>query len=205
MILEMWGQFPKLLEQNINGLLDQAYPNPTKAFQLYKSCKMEELWSENFAKFSAALEDYFGKPRQLRKKSDIDRFLDRPMDSEVFKSFHLTFRTGLVAEEALQNVASWAHNLMRISLKTSTTIISLDVLTKTLQALTTPAPYEKEINFEFEDFCVSWKRTVGKLYGSQHDHELRGVLRELRELKAQIERDETKPITVVTPTIYLTQ
>lgn len=205
MIREMWGQFPRLLEQNLNGLLDQAFPNPTKAFQLYKSCKMEDLWSENFAKFSEKLEHYFARPRQLRKKSDFDRFLDRPMDSEVFKSFHLNFRTAVVSEESLANVASWAHNLMRVSLKTSTIAISLDVMTKTLQNLTNPAPFEKDINLEFEDFCVSWKRTLNKLFGNQHDQEMRGILRELRALKAQLELDEAKPIAVVSPTIYLTQ
>lgn len=205
MLREMWSQFPRLIEQNINGLLDQAYPNPTVAFRLYKTCKMEDMWTENFEKFSGALENYFGKPRKLRKKADLDRLLDRPVDSETYKAFHLTFRTGIVAEEALLNVASWAHNLMRVSLKSSSPAISLETLTHTLQALTNPAPFEKEINLEFEDFCATWKKTVTKEHGQALVTELNVFLKELRALKAQLDTTDTTPVLAPSPTLYLTQ
>lgn len=205
MLREMWNQFPKLLEQNINGLLEQAFPNPTLAFRLYKTCKMEDFWSENFEKFSVALEDYFAKPKRLRKKADLDQLMDRPVDSETFKTFHLTFRTGLVAEEELRKVASWAHNLMRVSFKSSSPAISLETLTLTLQALTNPAPFEKEINLEFEDFCASWQKTVTKEHGQALLAELNVFLKELRTLKTQLDTTDSTPVIALQPALYLTQ
>lgn len=209
MVREMWTQFPRLLEQNIDSLLDQAFPNPTKAFQLYKTCKNEDLWSRNFQEFSTALEEYFSKPRRSRKKSDLDRAFDRPLDSETFKAFHLTFRTASVAEESISALASWAHNLMRVSLKTDSSTISIETLTLTLQSLTNPAPFEKEQNLEFEDFCVSWRKTVTKKHGEAIVTELNGILRELRTLKAnldaQTEVELSTPVLGPTPLINLTQ
>lgn len=205
MVREMWAQFPKLLEQNINGLLDNGFPNPTKAFQLYKSCKNEELWTDNFQAFSLALEAYFAKPRRLRKKADLDQVLERPIDSETYKAFHLTFRTATIAEDSVINIASWAHNLMRVSLKTSSSTISLETLTQTLQALTNPAPFEKEINLEFDDFCESWRKTVTKKHGQALITELNGILRELRTLKTLLETEDTTPVSSPLPSIYLTQ
>jgi hypothetical protein len=208
MIQELWSRFPRVLEQNINGLLDEAYPNQSKAFQLYKSCQAEAHWDENFQKFSGVLEEFFSKPRAARKKSDLDRALGRPADFEIFKAFHLTFRTALVAEEAISRVASWAHNLMRVSLKSSADVISLNVVTETLQSLTNPAPFEKEIDFEFEDFCAAWKKTVWKLFGSKQNEPLNLILGQLRALKVEMENQErleaSEPRAYIS-SVYLTQ
>lgn len=205
MLREMWAQFPKLLEQNINGLLDKAFPNPNKAFQLYKSCKHEEAWSQNYAQFARAIESYFAKPRRLRRKADLDQVFERPIDSETYKAFHLTFRTGTVTEDALLNIASWAHNLMRVSLRSSSQTISVETLTQTLQALTNPGQFEKEIDLEFSDFCDAWKKTVTKAHGQALVTELNGILREIRTLQSEQMLEDTVPVIVLNPTIYLTQ
>ncbi|MES2856897.1 MAG: hypothetical protein V4692_13595, partial [Bdellovibrionota bacterium] len=132
MIKELWGSFPRLLEQNINGLLDGALPNSTKAFMLYKACKNDDLWNGTFDQFYSRLEEFYARPKVQRKKSDFDRFLDRPMDQEIYTGFHLNFRTALVSEKSVMDLASWTHNLIRVSKKLDSEIISLEIITQTL-------------------------------------------------------------------------
>lgn len=185
MIQELWGSFPRLLEQNINGLLDTAEPNPTKAFQLYKACKNDDLWRENFDQFSKALHEFYAAPRHQRRKSAFDQFLDRPMPSDIFLQFHLNFRTAVVEERAVNDLASWAHNLIRVGKKTMSAVISLDVMTKTLKAITQPGPFDKAENIEFEDFCSVWKKTVTKLFGTKEDREFQAIVGELRKINQE--------------------
>ncbi len=204
MINELWGSFPRLLEQNINGLLETAEPNPTKAFQLYKSCKNDDLWRENFDQFAKALQAYYAKPRHQRRKSQFDQYLDRPMPSEIFLSFHLNFRTAAVDERSVIELASWAHNLIRVSRKTLSSVFSLDVMTKTIQAVINPGPYDKAENIEFEDFCSVWKKTVTKIFGSQQDRELLAVVTELRKIHTEHKEMEELSGLIRLPLLQIT-
>lgn len=196
MIGELWNDFPRLLERNIQGLLGEAYPNSVKAYQLYKSCQNEGLWSENFEKFSAHLENFFSASRSKsqRKKSDFDIYLNRPMDQDIFSQFHLNFRTGIVSETSLRNLANWAHNLMRVSKKSKSEVISLEVMIQTLRAITTPGPLDKTENIEFDDFCSAWKKIVFKFYGKKHDVELSTLLVELEEIHAASKANQENEI-----------
>ena len=179
---DLWGSFPRLLEQNINGLLDHAEPNPVKAFQLYKACKNEDVWRENFDSFSKVLAAFYAKPRGTRRKSAIDQLLDRPMPSDVFQNFHLTFRTAAIEEKQISDLASWAHNLIRVSRKTINAVIGLDVMTATLKSVVNPGPLDKEENIDFDDFCGAWKKTVKTKFGDQHAEEFTQLVNELQKL-----------------------
>lgn len=110
MISELWNRFPRLLEENINGLLEGATPNRMKAFHLYKNCKSEGLWKDGFSEFSDLLDDYFQKPKYERTKSAFDRYLRKPMDHNLFSEFYLDFRTADVQQSSVYEIASWAHN-----------------------------------------------------------------------------------------------
>lgn len=202
----MWETFPRQLEQNINGLLDSAEPNSAKAFQLYKTCKNEDLWRDSFEEFAKRLGDFYARPRPQRRKSDFDAFLDRPMDRVVYEGFHLNFRTALVNGKSVHEIASWAHHLIRVGAKTTSAVISVDVLHRTLIRIVNPPLFEKAENIEFEDFCRAWSKTVFTLYGRRHDPELNSLLRELRWLHKQILESETATRDrELYPTIYLTQ
>lgn len=206
MIQEWWQSFPRLLEQKINALLDDVEPSPAKAFQLYKTCQMENLWSDSFEKFSRKLMDFYSKPRRDRRKSDLDRLLDRPINSRLFENFHLNFHNALVNSSTVMNIVSWAHNLMRVSLKTDSVVISLDVLGRTLHYITHPPLFEKSENILFEDFCNSWKKIVFQLFGKKYDAELNKIMNELQWLNTQIkEAEEAHGGPIFFPTIYLTQ
>lgn len=207
MIQELWHSFPRLLEQHIHSLLDRAEPNSMKAFHLYKSCQRENLWNESFEKFSSRLGDFFAKPRAERRKSDLDLLMNRPVSSDVFADFHLDFRSAVVDSRALLNIASWAHHLMRVSLKTDCAVISGDVLTRTLQRLTQPGVSEKADGLEFDDFCLAWKKIVFGLFGRKYDTEFQRILRELDHLQATLREEEKEKAEgrAFLPTIYLTQ
>jgi len=185
MINELWGSFPRLLEQNVNGLLEAAEPNPTKAFQLYRTCKSEDLWRENFEKFSTALREFYSKPRSQRRKSHFDRLLDRPMDAHVFQNFHLTFRTASVDDRALNDLASWAHHLIRVSKKSLSEVFSLEVMTQTLRAVVNPGPLDKDENIEFDDICEKWKTVVEKSFGATQAAELKVLVKELQKMNSE--------------------
>ncbi len=206
MIKELWRSFPQLLEEKINSLLDEAEPSPQKAFQLYKTCQRENLWSEGFEKFAEKLERFFSVPRHERRKSDLDSLLDRPVSATVFADFHLNFRSGLVSSAAVLNIASWAHNIMRLGYKTDSAVISTDVISRTLNYITHPPFFEKAENIEFEDFCAAWKKTVFSLFGRQYDAEMEKIVAELRWLNTQLKAEEKVEKRVgFVPTIYLTQ
>ncbi|UXR63939.1 hypothetical protein EZJ49_12775 [Bdellovibrio bacteriovorus] len=206
MIKELWQNFPRLIEEKINALLDEAEPSQAKAFQLYKTCQQENLWSESFEKFSEHLDHFFALPKHDRRKSELDRLLDRPMHSSVFAGFHLNFRTASVSSRSVAGLANWAHNLMRVGYKTDSAVISMDVLTKTLHYITHPPFFEKAENIEFEDFCAAWKKTVFGLFGKKYDAELDKIVSELRWLQTQIKNEEKAlQKSGFVPTIYLTQ
>jgi hypothetical protein len=202
MMQHLWKLFPQLLVQKINGLLDAAEPSPTKAFHLYKTCQREQLWQDSFEKFSDHLRDFFSQPKDYRAKSYFDSFLERPMNRHIFDEFQLTFRTANVNARDVVDTANWAHNMMRISCKSESEVISSDVLGRTLQDITNPPPYEKDHDIEFEDFCIAWKKIVFKLFGKTHDSEMNRILKELRWLNAELKKPE---VSNFTPSIYLTQ
>lgn len=205
MIKELWGSFPRLLEQNINGLLDTAEPRPTKAFQLYKRCQQEALWSGTYEEFSKVLNEFFSKPRVQRRKSDVDKFLDRPMDHDVFSAFHLNFRTALVNEKEVDDLASWTHHLMRVAKKTESEVISLETIAKTLKSITNPKPFDKAEDITFDDFCETWKKTVFSSFGESFDREFSSLVTELRVINAELKELETASPGSAFPTLYLTQ
>lgn len=206
MIRELWNAFPHLLVKKINGLLDTAEPNPAKAFQLYKTCQNENLWQETFDLFSRRLNDFFNLPRGERRKSDFDRYLNAPMSHSLYEQFQLTFRSACVDQGALLNIASWAHHLMRVRRKTESVVISADVMTQTLRYLTNPPLFEKDENIDFDDFCLAWKKTVFKIFGRKHDHELNDILQELQRINTQLAQEDLKEEQgLFVPSIYLTQ
>lgn len=177
-----------------------------KAFHLYKTCQSEKLWQGTFEKFSSHLRDFFSLPKSERRKSYLDLLLDRPMERGVFEEFHLTFRTAVVSNKSLLDLASWAHHLVRVGYKTNSVVISEDVFTKTLNYITNPPHFEKDRDIEFEDFCEAWKKIVYRAFGKKYDSELNAILRELRWLNAQIrDADNEAKEKGFFPTIYLTQ
>ena len=206
MIKELWQSFPQLMEQKINALLDEAEPTSTKAFQLYKSCQRENLWNESFEKFSKHLETFFALPKNDRRKSVLDAIMDRPVDATTFTEFELNFRNAQVDGMAVQNIASWAHHLMRVSMKSESLVISQDVLSKTLNNLIHPSLFEKAQNILFEDFCTAWRKTVFALFGKKYDADLEKIFSEIRWLQRQIKKEESERAEgLFVPTIYLTQ
>ncbi|MEN0058762.1 MAG: hypothetical protein AAGB31_08000 [Bdellovibrio sp.] len=206
MVKELWNAFPRLLEEKINALLDEAEPNPMKAFQLYKTCQNEGLWSQPYESFSEVLEKFFSLSKIERRKSDLDALLERPLSADLFESFQLTFRNAVVNNKSLLDIASWAHHLLRLNRKTDSSIISPEVLTKTLRTITNPPLWEKAQNIEFEDFCQAWKKTVFTLFGKKYDAELQDILNELRWLHQNIQEEiQASTRTPFVPTIYLTQ
>ncbi|WP_415062149.1 hypothetical protein [Bdellovibrio sp.] len=204
MIKELLHSFPRLLEQKIDALLDEAEPSPAKAFQLYKACQRENLWMDSFEKFSEHLNHFFGLPKSERRKSDLDQFLDRPAHAALYEDFQLNFRNALVDSRAVLDIASWAHHLMRVSYKSESAVISSEVLLKTLHYITNPPLFEKSQDIKFEDFCSAWKKIVFKLFGKKYDSELHRILNELQWFNTQIKTEETTQERFI-PGIYLTQ
>lgn len=190
MIKELWNSFPYLIEGKINSLLDRAEPTSIKCFQLFKACQNEELWSGPFEKFSAQIKKYFSIPARERKKSDLDRFLERPLPTDLFPLFHLTFHNAEILDHDLHQIASWSHNILRLGVRANSVVISQDVLFKTLHYITHPPLFEKSLHIQFEDFCEAWKKIVFKLFGRQHDAEFTRIINELRWLQTQIKKEE---------------
>lgn len=207
MIRELWSTFPRLLVERINGLLDEAEPSLAKAFQLYKTCQSENLWNDTFEKFSLHLNQFFALNKFDRRKSVLDAVLNAPMSTATYEDFNLNFRNAVVDNQSVINLANWAHHLMRVGHKTSSVVISEDVLCKTLNYITHPPLFEKASNIEFEDFCDAWKKTVFKLFGKQYDGEFQKILKELHWLQAQLKEEERQREARPSffPTIYLTQ
>lgn len=208
MIKELWHSFPRTLEQRINALLDEAEPTPAKAFQLYKVCQNENLWTESYEKFQKHLNDFFALPKTERRKSQVDAFLNAPLHTHLFEDFDLNFRNAVVDNRSLLNLANWAHHLMRVAQKTECLVISEDVLVKTLRYITNPPLFEKAKDIKFEDFCDAWKKIVFNLFGRKYDAEFQKILRELEWLQAQLKNEELQQQErrpAFMPTIYLTQ
>ena len=194
--------FPRLIEERINNLLDEAEPNRMKAYQIYKTCQNENLWSNSFADFSEHLSNYFSSPKNERSKARFDSYLERPMHKSVFEIFALDFRTAVVNSRSLHMVASWAHNLIRVNFRDSQTI-SMDVMTRTLGLITNPTPFEKAQDIEFEDFCTAWKRTVHALFGKKYETDVNALLEEFVRLNLE-QKDADRTVRFI-PELYLTQ
>ncbi|AGH95795.1 hypothetical protein [Pseudobdellovibrio exovorus] len=210
---ETWKFFPQILEKKINHLLDEAEPNQAKAYQLYKTCKNENLWNNSFEIFAIHLHDFFSLAKSERAKSYFDNFLDRPMERSIYESFDLTFRTATVNSQSLLNVANWSHEQMIHNCQTAqeeSVVLSVDILTKTLHYITNPPLHEKDQQIEFEDFCQTWKKTVFLLFGKKYDSELETVLQQIRKLAFDLKQAEQKTLEkekspTFIPSIFLTQ
>jgi hypothetical protein len=202
---DVWDLFPRLIEQKINNLLDTAEPSAMKSFQLYKACKNESLWCNSYELFCVHLNDFFSTPKNERAKSYFDKFLDRPMDRALYDNFELNFRNACISLEAVQQVADWSCRMIQKGCKTQSVVASIDVLTKTIQDITNPLPFEKEHSIEFEDFCISWKKTVFKLFGKKYDPDMNKILNEIRWLNNKLKNPELENPRVSKPSIYLTQ
>lgn len=203
---DSWKLFPRLIEQKINHLLDEAEPNEAKAYQLYKTCKNENLWRNSFQLFNVHLGDFFSQPKSERAKSYFDNFLDRPMNRSIFDDFQLTFRTADVNSKSLSDTADWSRRMLEENCKSGAQVTSTEVLTKTLRSITSPPLFEKDHDIEFEDFCIAWKKTVFTIFGNKHDAELETILREIRWLNKLLKNPELQVEKVnFRPGIYLTQ
>ena len=185
MMQELWKSFPREIEYRIGRLLDEAIPNSTKAFQLYKACQNEGLWSESFEKFSNCLNDFFTVRRVDRSKGQFDGYLNRPMDFIIYEDFYLNFKSADISKVAIRDLAGWAHNLMRVHLKTESEIISVEVLNKALVKVTSPISGDKVTEILFEDFCQAWNQVVKGLFGLKHDTKMQFLLRDLQRLDQQ--------------------
>ncbi len=206
MIQDTWKLFPRLIEQRINGLLEEAEPSNTKAYQLYKTCKSENLWRNSFELFNVHLSDYFSLPKSERAKSYFDKFLDRPMNRSIYDSFSLSFRTAHINFEALSQTASWSHNVLKINSSGAEEIISSHVFFETLHRITNPPLLEKESDIDFEDFCIAWKKTVFTIFGSKFNSDMEELLKEVRWLNKLQKNPELRLEKFkLKPSIYLTQ
>ena len=200
---DMWKLFPKLIEQKINALLDEAEPNRMKAFQLYKTCQNENLWNHSFEKFSEQLTSFFSLPKVERSKSCFDFYLNRPMHRSIFEQFNLDFRNSVVNGASLMNLSNWTHHMLRTNCTVISPVTSLDVFKKTFSSIVNPAPFEKAEEIEFDDFCSVWKRTVFNLFGHRYDQDLTRILNEVEKLNH--EQDLADKTQRFIPGIYLTQ
>lgn len=206
MLKEVWSSFPQQIVQKINGLLDQAQPNSLKAYQIFKMCQSEALWDKSYSEFSFLLETFYQVPRGERTKSQMDQFLNRPMDFSCFESVHLGFRTAEIGQSEIRDIASWAHNMLRLHYEKTSSVATVECLSKTIFELTHPGFDEKDQDIDFEDFCLAWTKTVGSLYGQQFATEHQAMLTELRQLDRALKaRVAQLPRPAILDRIYLTQ
>lgn len=206
MIADLWETFPRALVHHVNGLLDTATPTPHRAFMIYKACQTEGLWEESFEKFSHHLTAYYATPRSYRKKSDFDRHLLRPMSKITSEIMQLNFNSAQLCSKSIQQIASWAHHVIRCGYRTESEVIAIDILDRSLQLMTQPEPGTRLDQVDFEDFCEAWQTVSRRSLGHRCDQELQGILQELREIDRQLKEAElyAKKRSVL-PTIYLTQ
>jgi hypothetical protein len=208
MMQQLWKLFPRHLEQRLNQLLDQAVPNPTKMFQLYKTCQSENLWEENLENFAAHVNVFCSVPRNERRKSQLDSWLNRPLDRSIYENFHFTFRSVFIEPTEIRNIASWAHHLMRLNMKVQAEAISIQVLEKTFERMTQPTTFDKESDLEFSDFCETWKSVIGPNWDSKKKFELDQLLEDLYQLDVRsknIDAQVTVSLAVERTQIDLTQ
>jgi len=206
MLQETWNTFPRQIVQKINGLLDQAQPNSLKAFHIYKMCKNENLWDKSYSEFSFLLSQFYQTHPAERSKSQMDQFLNRPIDWRSFESVQLTFRTAEINPGEVRDIASWAHHMLRLHYQNTSPISSVDTLNKTIFDLTHPDFGGKVSDFDFEDFCEAWKDAADKLYGKKFEAEHQIVLSELCTLNNALEKRalELSSRTML-DRVYLTQ
>ncbi len=205
MLQETWNTFPRQIVQKINGLLDQAQPNRLKAFHIYKMCKSENLWDKSFSEFSFLLEGYYHTHPAERSKSQIDQFLNRPMDWRSYESINLNFHTADIGLTEVRDIASWAHHMLRLHYEKTSPISSVEALSKTIFDLTHPSYNGKDHDIDFEDFCDAWKDAVDKLYGKKFEAEHQMVISELRNLNQILESRALELPAHRINRIYLTQ
>jgi len=206
MLQETWNTFPRQIVQKINGLLDQAQPNSLKAFHIYKMCKNENLWDKSYSEFSFLLEGFYQTHPAERSKSQVDQFLNRPIDWRSFESLKLSFRTADIGPGEIRDIASWAHHMLRLHYEETSPISSVESLSKAVYDLTHPEFNGKDEHIDFEDFCEAWKNAVDKLYGKKFEDEHKLVLSELRTLNLLMERRALElPSRSLLDRIYLTQ
>jgi len=191
MVKELWNSFPSLLEGKINALLERAEPTSVKCFQLFKTCQSEDLWSGTFDNFSAQVKKFFSVSVRERRKSDLDRFLDRPLPADLFSQFFLTFHNAEIHDQEIHSIVSWSHHVLRLGVRAQSVIVSQEVLFKTIYYVTHPPLFEKGIHIQFEDFCEAWKKVVFKLFGNQHDAEFARIMNEIRWLQTQVKKEES--------------
>ncbi len=208
MMQQMWKSFPRDLERKLNDLLDEAVPNSSKAFQLYKSCQAENLWNQSFETFSQRLSEFCAVPRRQRSKSRFDQFLSRPMDRSIYDGFHLTYRTALIEPTSVRNIASWAHHLMRLNTRIDEVAISITAIEKTINKLTNPGIHDKDSDLEFFDFCEAWRSVAASIIGDKNKFVINSLVNDLKILDRASK--EAKPAQNTLPTIdrsfiYLTQ
>lgn len=206
MLQETWNTFPRQIVQRINGLLDQAQPSSLKAFHIYKMCKTENLWDKSYSEFSFLLEGFYHTHPAERSKSQVDQFLNRPMDWRSYESLKLTFHTAEVHLTEVRDIAGWAHHMLRLHYEKTSEVSSIETLSRTIFSLTHPNHSEKEQDIDFEDFCEAWKEAVDKLYGKKFEAEHEMILSELRSLNHVQETQALDlPRRSLVERIYLTQ
>ncbi len=203
MMQNTWKLFPRLIEQKINGLLAYASPNRMKAYQIYKTCQNENLFRQSFADFNIHLSHYFELELATRSKSHFDSYLERPMHKSIFELFKLDFRTAEIGPEEIRHISSWTHNMMRLNCQISDCLISIDMIQKSLEYITSPPLFEKSQEIDFDDFCSAWKKTVFQFFGHRYDPEVSRVLKELHLL--QLEQKRIEQLKIHQPLISLTQ
>lgn len=181
-------------------------PTSIKSFHIYKMCKSENLWDKSYSEFSYLLECFYQTPPHERSKSQVDHFLNRPMNFHDYESMTLTFRTANVGLTEIRDIASWAHHMLRLHYEKTSDVTSIETLSQTIYGLTHPGFSGKEHSIDFEDFCEAWKDTVDKLYGKKFETEHKLIISELRHLNIVQERRaiESHQRNVLNR-IYLTQ
>lgn len=206
MLQEAWNTFPRQIVQKINALLDQAQPTSMKAFHIYKMCQNENLWDKSFSEFQFLLEGFYQTHPVERSKSQIDQFLNRPMDFSSFETIHLTFRTADINQNEIRDIAGWAHHMLRLHYQKSSPVSSVETLSKTIFDLTHPDLAGKDQDIDFEDFCEAWKAAADKLFGKKFESEHQSIISELRNLNHAVEtRAANLPSRNLLERIYLTQ
>lgn len=190
MVQELWKSFPRLLEQNLNGLLETAEPNPALAYRLYKTCKLDGLWDQNFEVFSTRLVQFYLIPRSERRKSHFDYYLNRPLSQDQFAQFHINFRTAEIAESSIHNLATWAHHLIRRGYKRTLEVASVALLRSTFFKLTRPGPLEKAEDLTLSDFFEAWEGCVFRTHGRKFEFEFKKIRRELERMDEALKAEE---------------
>ena len=200
---DMWKLFPRLIEEKINSLLDEAEPNRMKCFHLFKTCQNDQLWNKSYEDFREQLLNFFSLPKNERSKSRFDFALNRPMHKSIFEMFQLDFRNSVVSESSLMAVSNWTHHMLRINTRIASPVISLEVMKKTFHSIVNPGPFDKAQDIEFDDFCSAWRKMCFALFGHRHESDLTHILKELKRLEQEQQLLENSQQFL--PRIYLTQ